>query len=94
MAPPEWIVWYPAGGEDGPDDGRHIRAHYAKSAAEEWGRQHEWRNCEYTLDSEPETVMICPSEDRTMIQSFRVRAETSRHYFADSVPLPAREVQP
>lgn len=94
MGPHEWIVWHPAGGEDGPDDGCRIRAWHAKYAAEEWGRQHERLNREYTLDSEPETVMVCPSRNHTMIQSFRVRALTSRHYFADSAPLPQGEVQP
>lgn len=87
MAPTEWIVWHPVGGEDGPDDGRHIRSYCPKSAAEEWGRQHEWRNCEYTLDSDPETVMVCPADDHSVVYAFEVCAQVTRHYFAQALPL-------
>lgn len=83
-----WVVWHPDGGEDGPDDGRWFHSATAEDAAKQWGQRHESDGCDYTLDIEPETVMVCPDDDHSRIEAFRVRAETSRYYYVDTVSLP------
>lgn len=79
---PIWIVWHPADGEEGPQDGQTFRAYDGKEAAELWAKRHEDFNCEYTLDVEPKTVMACCSDDLEDVQTFVVSAQTRRHYYA------------
>jgi len=85
MTYPFWIVWNPDGGDDGPDDGRKFRASDAQDAAEQWGRDAEMYGSGYTLDKTPETVTVCPVDDTRNQRRFRVRAQTSREYFADEL---------
>jgi hypothetical protein len=81
-----WIVWHPGGGDDGPIDGRVFRASDAESAAQQWGHRFESHDCEYALESTPEIVIVCPLGDIYNQRKFRVRAQTSRDYFADELP--------
>jgi hypothetical protein len=86
MTLPLWCVWNPDGGDEGPDDGHKFRADSAQDAAEQWGRRCESYGCEYTLEETPETVTVCPVDDIRNQRKFRVRAQTSRDYFADELP--------
>jgi hypothetical protein len=87
MTHPLWIVWNPDGGDTGPDDGKRFRAFSAQNAVEEWAHRFENYDGEYTLEENPETVMVCPVDDTGNQRKFRVRARTSRDYFADELPL-------
>jgi hypothetical protein len=81
-----WIVWNPDGGDKGPGDGRKFRAINAQDAAEQWGHRFESYGCEYTLEETPETVVVCRVDGIGSQRKFRVRAQTSRDYFADELP--------
>ena len=86
MTLPLWVVWNPEGGDEGPDDGYKFQAVSAQEAARQWGRRGESYGCEYTLEETPETVTVCPVDDIGNQRKFRVRAQTSREYFADELP--------
>ena len=86
MTYPGWIVWNPDGGDEGPDDGYKFRAIDAQDAAQQWGYRVESHGCEYTLEEIPETVTVCRVDDIGSQRKFRVRAQTSRDYFADELP--------
>lgn len=47
--PPMWRVWCPDQGEDGPDDGRDIRAVDAAAAVEEWAEQDDINSADYSI---------------------------------------------
>jgi len=83
---PLWVVWNPDGGDEGPDDGSRFRASDAQDAAQQWGHRFESHGCEYTLEETPETVVVCRVDDIGSQRKFRVRAQTSRDYFADELP--------
>jgi hypothetical protein len=55
-------------------------------AAQQWGQRCESHGCEYTLEETPETVTVCLVDDIGNQRKFRVRAQTSRDYFADELP--------
>ena len=86
MTLPLWSVWNPDGGDEGPDDGYRFRAVSAQEAAQQWGQRCESHCFEYTLEETPETVTVCPVDDIGNQHKFRVRAQTSRDYFADELP--------
>jgi hypothetical protein len=86
MTSPLWIVWNPDGGDEGPDDGRKFRAVDAQDAAQQWAYCAESEGWEYTLEEKPETVVVCRVDDIGSQRKFRVRAQTSRDYFADELP--------
>jgi hypothetical protein len=86
MTLPLWNVWNPDGGDEGPDDGYSFRAISAQDAAQQWGQRCESHGCEYTLEETPETVTVCLVDDIGNQRKFRVRAQTSRDYFADELP--------
>ena len=86
MTLPLWIVWNPDDEAEGPGNGYKFRAVSAEDAAQQWGHRVESHNCEYTLEETPETVTVCPVDDIGNQRKFRVRAQTSRDYFADELP--------
>ena len=86
MTLPLWVVWNPEGGDEGPDDGYKLQAVSAQEAAVRWGQRCESHGCEYTLEETPETVVVCRVDDIRNQRKFRVRAQTSREYFADELP--------
>ena len=86
MTYPLWIVWNPDGEDKGPDDGHKFRAIDAQDAAQQWGHRFESHGCEYTLEETPETVTVCRVNDIGSQRKFRVRAQTSRDYFAEELP--------
>jgi hypothetical protein len=88
MTLPLWIVWNPGGGDEGPDDGYKFRAIDAQDAAQQWAHRAESKGWEYTLEETPETVTVCPVDDINNQRKFRVRAQTSRDYFADELSQP------
>ena len=86
MTYPLWVVWTPDGGDEGPDDGSKFRASDAQDAAQQWAHCAESEGWEYTLEETPETVTVCRVDDIGSRRKFRVRAQTSRDYFADELP--------
>ncbi len=86
MIDPIWIVWHPDGGEDGPSDGRHIRAQSAEAAAEQWAE--DWDAGDYALASNEdhhETVKVIMVANDPKVHTFKVRAVISTDYYADEV---------
>ena len=86
MTLPLWSVWNPDDEAEGPDNGYKFRAIDAQDAAQQWGHRFESHGCEYTLEETPETVTVCRVNDIGSQRKFRVRAQTSRDYFADELP--------
>jgi hypothetical protein len=86
----EWIVWNPYNGAEGPEDGKTLRASDYEEAAKQWGHDVERSGCDYTLEETPEIVIVCPADriaNARYRRKFRVRAQTSRDYFADELLL-------
>lgn len=88
MTYPLWLIWNPAAGEDGPDQGRLVSARDPQSAAEEWAYQYDRYSSDFELvknEDHRELIHICLSSDPTEVFTFEVYGVVSYEYHASRI---------
>jgi len=86
MKTPLYVVWHPDSGENGPEHGSHYRAMNAEQAAEAWAK--DYNEGDYPLSSNEchgELVKVAMVGNEAAVHTFKVRAEMSIDYYADTV---------
>lgn len=86
MSDQTWIIWHPAGGDEGPEDGRPYIAATPEEAAQKWAKDYDQDVYPLTSNEDHrEIIKVVAQANDPVVRTYSVWASISVDYFVNQL---------